>query len=129
MRPTGTPNAYCALSVWRSGYIDPLLTPNSGDNLRLPQRLPLAVEPQRELGAAAWERHQAVTPGLLRVLAEGEPLLVALAAARPGSVHQSSEQLVPQALAVPLVCQASVLVQMLGWQLVPSAEAICARVQ
>jgi hypothetical protein len=112
-----------------SGYIDPLLTPNSGDNLRLPQRLPLAVEPQRELAAAARERIQAVTPAPLRVLAEGGLLLVAPAAARLGSARRSSEQLVLQALAASLVCQASVLVQMLGRQLMPSAEAICARVQ
>jgi multidrug resistance efflux pump len=112
-----------------SGYIDPLLTPNSGDNLHLPQRLPLAVELQRALAAAARERVQAVTPGLLRVLAEGEPLQVALAAARLGLAHQSLEQLVLRALAASLVCQASVLAQMLGRQLLPWAEAICARVQ
>jgi hypothetical protein len=115
VRPTGTPNAYCALSVWRSGYIDPLLTPNSGDNLRLPEEAPQ----QQVLASRA----------PLRVLAEGEPLLVVLAAERLGSAHQSLEQLVLRALAASLVCQASVLVQMLGRQLVPLAEAICARVQ
>jgi hypothetical protein len=112
-----------------SGYTDPLLTPNSGDNRSSPQRLPLAVEPQQALAAAARERVQAVIPAPLRVLAEEGLLLVALAAARLGSAHQSSEQLVLRVLAASLVCQASVLAQMLGRQLVPSAEAICARVQ